>query len=163
MEYHSVRSKSIPFARFIPYARFYFFSNIKTFNRKKSHLCKSSVNIWFCLTLSFSKISNILKFCRFLASLQCKLLLERSTEWTHSLKTYKKRKKVKKWGKKFRNLLKKYSICEILLFHMRGDLCSKNFGLQQKYSICEYSICGVLLYCIWVHRNRNTIKQAYYI
>ena len=34
---------------------------------------------------------------------------------------------------------------------MRGDLLSKNFGLQQKYSICEdysvgeYSICEVLL------------------
>ena len=55
-------------------------------------------------------------------------------------------------GKKFQNLLKKYSICEVLLFHMRGDLCGKNFGLQQKYSkIEDYSKIGdskigVLLY-----------------
>ena len=54
---------------------------------------------------------------------------------------------------------KKYSICEILIFHMRGDLCSKNFGLLQKYSICEvYSICefsidmrGFTVFLIIVH------------
>ena len=35
------------------------------------------------------------------------------------------------------NFLENYSSLEVLLFHIGGDLCNKNFGLQQNYSISE--------------------------
>ena len=52
---------------------------------------------------------------------------------------------------------------------MRGDLCSKNFGLQQKYSvcevysICEYSICGILLYLVTLYLNYRNLDFAFII
>ena len=49
--------------------------------------------------------------------------------------------------------------------HMLGNLCSKNFGLWQKYSVyedyfvCEYSICEVLLYYEWYSSFLKYIKS----
>ena len=47
------------------------------------------------------------------------------------------------------------------IFHMRADLWSQNFGLQPKYSVCEYSICEILLYLKCSLTNGPMISMSF--
>ena len=89
----------------------------------------------------------------------------RSIYWPFSLTTVKTRF----WNKIRRSVAKVFRIVfyskikvKLNTFHLRGDLWNRNFGLQQKYPVCEYSICEVLLYQNELSQNLNTFPHSFW-
>ena len=141
MEYWSVCSKSISYARFILYARFHFWSNI-------SNKC------WFyaVIFLQYQWFGRFWPKKKLIFDLICHKFNKISKSVEIIVFSYEHHSKINKNTRKIVKKCENFDKKGIEIFHMRGDLWSNNFGLQQKYSICEvyyiceYSICGVLLY-----------------